>query len=748
MIPSSRFTRRCGDVIIFPLLVGVKIPLNGDKGLRMIYPPGHILSEKYRIQKLLGRGAFAEVYLAVHIQLNAPRALKVLRKDALGLGSSEYNDFQQRFQLEAQLGAQLDHPNLVRVYDFEQAGDTLILVMEYCAGGSLAERIAAVRSQGQTLSVDLVTNLARDMARGLAQMHQMDLVHRDIKPSNILLTNENAAKVGDLGLAQTPGGTSQRSRWGSLAPKHPGTPGYMSPEQETLTAYLRPASDVYALGVVIFQALTGRMFQNIKPGTRLKSLRPDVPGWLDELLASMLDTDPKQRPWDGGEALRLLESGMTGEADLLREAAQRREAEERRRKEAEEQQRREVEEQQRREVEEQRRREAEERQHREAEARRQGAENGSQGIQRSPILWIGAALVGLAVVCLAGIVLAKLLFPDDPSTPQPQTAATATQPVAKLPAADTIPPPSSPIDNPAPTQPPLPTSTHPPDPAPTSTHPPEPAPSATDSPTHKPPASSEKIAFTSYRSGNSEIYIMNPDGQEVRRITFSGKDTSVPSWSPDRTQIAFQSNADGDFDIYTVSIGGDSEPQRLTKNTCDDWGPSWSPDGEHIAFYSKCDGNREIYVMRADGSGRKQLTETTDKYNWFPTWSPDGKYLTYSSNKSGSYHIYVMNADGTNQRMLSQGCVSNFSPDGKRILFSEYCTGDYGNILVMDVDGRNVKTVNANESNRNPCWSPDGNWIVYQSELNGNADIWIMAADGSAARQLTFDAAKDTAPDW
>ena len=105
----------------------------------MTYNQGDILLNKYRIEALIGQGAFAQVYHATHLALNAPRALKILRRDAPGVGSSEFTDFHARFQLEAQLGAKLDHPNIIRVYDFEQDGETLILTMEYAEGGSLNE---------------------------------------------------------------------------------------------------------------------------------------------------------------------------------------------------------------------------------------------------------------------------------------------------------------------------------------------------------------------------------------------------------------------------------------------------------------------------------------------------------------------------------------------------------------------------------------------------------------------------------
>ncbi len=303
----------------------------------MPYTTGQILKERYRIEKRIGSGAFGEVYLATHLELHAPRALKVLRKDAPGLGSSEFQNITERFRLEAALGAKLDHPNLVRVYDFEHDEQTLILVMEYCPGGSLADRLNKARDEGELLPVDVVVQIGLDVARGLAELHKLDVVHRDIKPSNILFDQQGRPKLADYGLAQTPGGLSMRSLMGSLAQPHPGTPGYMSPEQHDDRNYLSPPSDVYALGLVLFEALSGRAYRNLRPGTRLKGLRPDTPEWLDELVMSMLAEDTKARPWDASEVIELLQQGREQEQRLRREIeeqAQREAQEEQRQREA------------------------------------------------------------------------------------------------------------------------------------------------------------------------------------------------------------------------------------------------------------------------------------------------------------------------------------------------------------------------------------------------------------------------------
>jgi len=377
---------------------------------------GDLLLNKYRIEALIGQGAFAEVYHATHLALNAPRALKILRRDAPGVGSTEYADFHARFQLEAQLGAKLDHPNIIQVYDFEQDRKTLILVMEYAEGGNLASRIQRAREKDQLIPLEEAIQIGVDVAQGLSALHAMDAVHRDLKPSNILFDKKGHAKVADLGLAQVPGGPSLRSRLSQPLP-HPGTPGYMSPEQEHTGNLLRPASDVYALGIVLFEMLTGRNYNYLKPGTRASELRQGLPDWLDDLLARMLADDPKDRPWDGAEVADLLHEGIAREEAKRKEEAVRLEAEENARRDeqarlqraAEKKERREAEERAKLEAETKARCDAEEKARREAEQQaRHATEQSARPRSEKPSLIAGGILAGvvfLSIVCLAAYAL-------------------------------------------------------------------------------------------------------------------------------------------------------------------------------------------------------------------------------------------------------------------------------------------------------------------------------------------------------
>ncbi len=275
--------------------------------------PGTVLFGKYRLERLLGRGGFAEVYLATHVHLNVPRALKVLTRGGK-VTTRVLHSIVQRFQLEARLGAHFaQEPHIVRVYDFERDPERnlFVLVMEYMAGGTLEERIQQAKEAGAPgLPVDEVVRTAYHAALGLAALHREGLVHRDIKPSNILYDEKGNAKIADLGVVQMPHGLTRRTELGDTAPRHPGTPEYMSPEQVTTTAYLPPASDIYSLGATLFEALTLQKYKHLRPGTRVSQLRPDVPGWLDELIARMLAEDPRARPWDGMELAREIEAHM------------------------------------------------------------------------------------------------------------------------------------------------------------------------------------------------------------------------------------------------------------------------------------------------------------------------------------------------------------------------------------------------------------------------------------------------------
>ena len=265
-----------------------------------------------------------------------------------------------------------------------------------------------------------------------------------------------------------------------------------------------------------------------------------------------------------------------------------------------------------------------------------------------------------------------------------------------------------------------------------------------------------QIAFSSERDGNPEIYVMDADGGNQRRLTNNRHDDWSPSWSPDGKRIALVSDRDGHPDvipgrptseIYVMDADGGNQ-QNLTNNPTDDRDPSWSPDGKQIVFQSdrdEGDHNIEIYVMDADGSNQQNLTNNpTEDYN--PSWSPDGKRIVFSARRDGHFEnkfglteeIYVMDVNGGNQQRLTENRKNDWhpvwSPNGKRIAFAADRKGDFENfeIYVMDADGGNQQKLTENRVyDWSPSWSPDGERIAFVSYRDNNkAEIYVMDADG------------------
>ncbi len=283
----------------------------------MLFSPGDVLFREYRIERFLKKGSAAEIYLAVHLKTNDRRVLKILARDNIIANTTDRDDAWEknrtRFRIEALLGTWLgETPYIVRVYDSKEDIERglLVLVMEYMAGGSLKDRIVAAREANQPgLPIDMVVNTAYQVALGLSVLHRHDIVHRDIKPSNILYTADGVAKISDLGIVQIPQDISERKPKPTLVPMHPGTPDYMSPEQENQGGALGASSDIYSLGATLFEALTLHLYK-LRLGTRPSQLRPSVPRWLDRLIAKMLAHDYSKRFSDGAELAQALNQRM------------------------------------------------------------------------------------------------------------------------------------------------------------------------------------------------------------------------------------------------------------------------------------------------------------------------------------------------------------------------------------------------------------------------------------------------------
>jgi Tol biopolymer transport system component/DNA-binding beta-propeller fold protein YncE len=259
-----------------------------------------------------------------------------------------------------------------------------------------------------------------------------------------------------------------------------------------------------------------------------------------------------------------------------------------------------------------------------------------------------------------------------------------------------------------------------------------------------------RIAFTSLRDGNNEIYIMNADGTGQTRLTNNPASDEHPSLSPDGSKITFMSLRDGNYEIYVMNADGSGE-MNLTNNPADDMRPSWSADGRKIVFQSVRDGNNEIYIMNADGSGQTNLTKNpaSDEY---PSLSPDGTKVAFMSLRDGNYEIYVMNADGSGQTNLTKNTGEDLHPgwsaDGSKIVFQSVRDGN-NEIYIMNADGTGqTRLTNNTVSDEFPSLSPDGAKIAFMSLRDGNYEIYVMNADGSGQTNLTNNPGQDMWPSW
>ena len=254
-----------------------------------------ILDGKYRVDAFIAQGSFAQVYRVHHLELKVDRAVKVVNLSRDNMDGVWADELRTRFQVEAQVGSQLDAPHVLRVYESQEDGERLFLITEYAAGGSLAARL-----QAGSLSTAEAVRITRDAAAGLEALHAQRAVHGNVTPSSILLDAEGRAKIANLGWAQLPWGPAAPSA--SEAPLPESCAPYRSPEQWDEATYLTPSSDVYGLGCVLFEMLTGRHWPETKKrGKSLRDLRPDISPQLTLVLDRMLREELGRRPADASD---------------------------------------------------------------------------------------------------------------------------------------------------------------------------------------------------------------------------------------------------------------------------------------------------------------------------------------------------------------------------------------------------------------------------------------------------------------
>lgn len=257
-----------------------------------------------------------------------------------------------------------------------------------------------------------------------------------------------------------------------------------------------------------------------------------------------------------------------------------------------------------------------------------------------------------------------------------------------------------------------------------------------------------KLAFVSTSTGHKEVYISDYDGYNVEQVTFDESIALFPRWSPSGDKITFYSLRNGDWMLFLTNHTSKKVRTLLDRKGLYS-GASWAPDGKRLAFTLSQD-KPDIFILDLTRETVERVT-SHGGINTSATFSPDGKKIAFVSNRSGSPQIYVRTLEsGREERLTFQGNY-NQSPSWSsldRIAFSSYEKGRY-NIYTMDSNGRNLKKLTEDQGDsEDPCWSPDGRYIVFSSNRRGEYHLYIMNENGQNQRQITFLKGAQTSPSW
>jgi serine/threonine-protein kinase len=662
------------------------------------------LAHRYRIERELGAGGMATVYLAHDERHDRDVAMKVLHPElGAALGG-------ERFLAEIRTTARLQHPHILPLLDSGEADGLLYYVMPYVIGESLRDRLNRERQ----LPLDDALRIAREVADALGAAHALGIVHRDIKPENILLGGRHAL-VADFGIAlavQSAGGHRMTQTGLSL-----GTPQYMSPEQAMGDRAIDARTDIYSLGAVAYEMLVGdppfggSTVQAIvakvltERPTAPRAIRDTIPPHVERAVLTALAKLPADRFNSAERFAEALTLGVTGSETESAERAHTTDASPMRRPRS----------------------------------------------RRSDVAALAGAVLLTAIVTwsltrrgrapeaawsqftqltdAAGVETGPSLSPDGEYFAYASDARGSFDIYAQR------------VGGRAPVL------------------------VAGDSAVDEMwPAYSPDGKQIAYNVGGGGIFVVGATGESPRRLTSFG---SHPAWSPVGRRIAFGSeevrsayNINAQGTLWTVDIAG-GEPKRLDRGRTDGlYQPAWSPSGARIAFWSTAGGQRDLETMRADGSDRVKVTNDRD-VDWAPAWSSDGKSLYFASDRGGTMGLWRIGLDeasghatGPPEPVASGVDVAMDLPhpsrDGSALIFRSKLESVNPAAIAFDPVTARIGSVTLLQHRTGTLTptdvSPDGKWLALASVFDRQQDLFIMHPDGSGLTRLTDDAARDWQP--
>ncbi len=693
-----------------------------------------VLSDRYRIERDIGAGGMATVYLAQDLKHDRAVALKVLRPElAQSIGT-------ERFLREIHISAQLNHPNILTLIDSGEAAGSMYYVLPYVAGESLRDRLDRERQ----LSIGDALQITREVADALSYAHSLGVVHRDIKPENILFEAGHAV-VTDFGIAHAvnQAGGERLTESGLVM----GTPSYMSPEQASGTGVIDGRSDIYSLACVLYEMLGGcppyvgptpqaiLARKAFDPVPSLRVVRETVPPAVERAITHALAKVPADR---FPTARRFADALGGPDEEMAAPSAP--------------------------------------------------SAPLAAAWRRWPLVAAAAALVVLASGTYT-------LFRGAGHARAPSAAGASFNRLTRVPGVEWFPSLSpdgqwivysgevsgnrdiyllsvggeNAIDLTKDT------------------------PEDDDQPAFSPDGS--QIAFRSEREGGG-IFVMGRTGEAVRRVTrFGYRPTWSPdgarlAFTTENVELNPQNSASrGELWVVELKSG---QTRRIYPG--DAVLPSWSPHGQRIAFTTRALQGR-VWTIPAGGGERVAVTGGAGR-SWDAAWSPDGRYLYFVSDRSGSMNLWRVRIDegsgrpladpeavttpatslahisiaagGTRIAYTSVDVTTNIqqarfdpvrgalvgepiwlttgsrrwanpdpSPDGRRVVFYSLVDPE-GHLFLVDSGGTGLRQLTGDSAtDRVPRWSPDGVWIACFSNRSGSLQLWKIRPDGSGLQQLT-----------
>jgi eukaryotic-like serine/threonine-protein kinase len=653
------------------------------------------LADRYRIERELGQGGMATVYLAHDLKHDRQVAIKVLHPDlAAALGAD-------RFLTEIKTTARLQHPHILPLLDSGEADGLLFYVMPYVSGETLRSRLERDRQ----LSLEDTLLIAREVADALGAAHALGIIHRDIKPDNILLQGGHAV-VADFGIAlavQEAGGARMTQTGLSL-----GTPHYMSPEQAMGDRTVDARTDIYALGAVTYEMLTGEppftgattqavvakvLTERPAPPS---TVRDTVPTAVEAAVLKALAKLPADR-WSS--TARFAEGLVQGDPAI-----------------------------------------------------RTGAVRSAPPPRRH--LLAGAALLGAVLLLAVGWLLGRLDGPPAESW----TAFTQLTDASGEETSPTLSPDGESFAyasnargtwdiyvqrvggrNPV-------------------------LVAGDSSVDERGPKYSPDGRQIAYSHGEGGVFVVGATGESPRRLTSFGSD---PAWSPDGRRIVFAAeetitpyvvNSAGQ--LWIVEAGGGEPKLLIGEPRTPVYQPAWSPSGGRIAFWLVRGGQRDIATIAPTGGERVLVTDDV-AVDWAPAWSPDGRYLYFASDRGGTMGLWRVGIDessgrprGTPEPVAAGVDVAmdlpQLSRDGGTLIFRSRLESVNPAAIAFDPVNERIGAVALLQRRSGVLLptdvSPDGAWLALYNGLERQQDIFLMRADGRDLTRLTDDVARDWMP--